>query len=107
MMRMALPDRKGSWTDRSSYPPNEPPWRCASGFSLLDGSADDHRDIVRAAGIERILQQVIADLLRARHGHQPLVDPFVRNMLGQAVAAQQMNVTPAIFDTRDHRRRLR
>jgi hypothetical protein len=50
--------------------------------------ADNDSDVIRATRVERVLHEIIADLLGGGHGQEPVTNPFVRYVLRQTVAAQ-------------------
>src|SRR5450432_1449988 len=62
-------------------------------------------DVVRAAAVKRVLQQLLAHLLRGGHRRQTLGDALVGDVLREPVRAQQMDVVPIRAKPCDHRYR--
>src|SRR6266550_567942 len=69
-------------------------------------TTDENGDVVRAAGVERILEQRFAHLTRGLHVRQSLGDPLVRDVPRQSIAAEKMDVLPGVLHAGHHRRAL-
>jgi len=71
-----------------------------------DRAPNQDGDVVGAAIVQGILQQRLAGLARTGQVAESLGDPLVRDVLGQAVAAEQHDGPPVPHDARDHRCRF-
>ena len=72
----------------------------------LDGPANCNSYVFAAAIVECILQEVLAHLPCRFHGMKSCANLLGGDMLGEPLAAKQVNIAPGVLQSGEHRDRV-